>query len=347
LKKKIAIIGAGWFGCHIASEILKLKKFDIKIFEKNNQIFDGASSNNQNRLHLGFHYPRSKITRSQSKNSYKKFLKDYPFLCKKVKNNIYSIAKSKYTKLDFETFLQIMKAENLNFKIINEKRFDLKNISGSIKTDEMLIDIEKSKKYFYQKLKSHLSLNHEIKKIKKVNNKFLIDNNLYDYVFNCTYYQKFVQVPIEVYYEVTTSLIYKCSKYFPALTLMDGPFFTIYPLKKNYYNIYSVVHSRFGKSKKIFKCEKMLSKIRKNKRFLNKKKFLIEKQISNFYPNFKKNFKFDKYLTCIRTLNDTENAERSYKIYKNGNSFNVYSGKIDHIISAGKEIINFFKKIKV
>ena len=288
MRKKIAIIGAGWFGCHIASEILKLKKYDIKIFDRNNQIFDGASSNNQNRLHLGFHYPRSKITRTQSKNGYKKFLKEYPFLCKRIKNNIYSIAESKNTKIDFETFLQIMRAENLNFKIINEKIFGLKNISGSIITKEMLIDVEKSKKYFYKKLKSYLSLNNEINKIRKVEKKFIIDNDAFDYVFNCTYYQKFVQDPVGVFYEVTTSLIYKCSKNFPALTLMDGPFFTIYPLKKNYFNIYSVVHSRFGESKKINKCEKTLIKIRKNKSFLNNKRSLIEKQISNFYPNFKK-----------------------------------------------------------
>ena len=52
---------------------------------------------------------------------------------------------------------------------------------------------------------------------------------------------------------------------------MDGPFFTIYPLKKNYYNVYSVLHSRFSKSKKINKCEKTLINVRKNKVFLTKK----------------------------------------------------------------------------
>ena len=323
--------------------ILKLNKYDIEIFDKNDQIFDGASSNNQNRLHLGFHYPRSKITRTQSKNGYKKFLKKYPFLCKKIKNNIYSIAQTKDTLIDFETFLQIMRAENLNFKIINEKKYNLKNISGSIATEEMLIDVEKSKKYFFKKLKSYLYLNHEIKKIRKVKNKFKINNNVYDYVLNCTYYQKFVQDLTGVIYEVTSSLIYKCLKNFPAITLMDGPFFTIYPLKKNYYNVYSVLHSRFSKSKKINKCEKTLINVRKNKGFLNKKRSLIERQISNFYPEFKRNFKFVRYLTCIRTIKNTKNAERSYKIIKNGNFVDVYSGKIDHVMEAGDEIVGFLK----
>ena len=49
-----------------------------------------------------------------------------------------------------------------------KKKYNLKNISGSIATEEMLIDVEKSKKYFFKKLKSYLYLNHEIKKIRKV-----------------------------------------------------------------------------------------------------------------------------------------------------------------------------------
>ena len=108
MKKKIAIIGAGWFGCHIAHQIKKLNKFDIKLYEKEKDIFLGASSNNQNRLHLGFHYPRSKQTRLQSKNGFDKFLKHYYFLTKKIKYNIYGISDSPETLLDYHTFLQIM-----------------------------------------------------------------------------------------------------------------------------------------------------------------------------------------------------------------------------------------------
>ena len=71
---KIAIIGAGWFGCHIAYELMN-DGHEIKIYEKENDIFLGASGFNQNRLHLGFHYPRSFITREQSKKGFKYFKK--------------------------------------------------------------------------------------------------------------------------------------------------------------------------------------------------------------------------------------------------------------------------------
>lgn len=48
---KIAIIGAGWIGCHLAHKLKNNHK--ITIYDKED-IFSGSSSNNQNRLHLGF-----------------------------------------------------------------------------------------------------------------------------------------------------------------------------------------------------------------------------------------------------------------------------------------------------
>tara|TARA_B100000787_G_scaffold170135_1_gene164241 strand:- start:2387 stop:3427 length:1041 start_codon:yes stop_codon:yes gene_type:complete len=344
MKKKIAIIGAGWFGCHIASEIIKLNKFDIQIFEKNNEIFQGASTNNQNRLHLGFHYPRSKETRVQSKKGFKKFLEIYPFLCSKVKNNMYGVANHQDSQIDFGTFLQVMKSENLKYKEVNAKQnFGIEGLSGAILTHEMLIDSEKSKKFFKKKLRSFLHLNMDIKKIEKIKDKYKINDELFDYVINCTYYQKFVKKNPEIVYEVTSSIIYKCNKNFPALTVMDGPFFTIYPYKKNLYNVYSVTHSRFGLSRLINKCENILSQVRNDNTLLHLKKKLAEKQILTFYPKFLKHFKFKKFLTCIRTINKSKNADRSYKVYFNENLINVYSGKIDHISLAGEEIIKFLQ----
>ena len=54
---KIAIIGGGWVGCHLA---LNLKNdHDVVIFDKNDELFSETSYKNQNRLHYGFHYSRN------------------------------------------------------------------------------------------------------------------------------------------------------------------------------------------------------------------------------------------------------------------------------------------------
>ena len=57
-----------------------------------------------------------------------------------------------------------------------------------------------------------------------------------------------------------------------------------------------------------------------------------------------KYFKFTEYLTCIRTTNNSSNANRSYKIHINKNFISIFSGKIDHVNLASEEVIDFLKK---
>ena len=85
----VLIIGAGIYGSHAA---MTLKKLGIifKIADKNNDFFKESSSKNQNRLHLGFHYPRSYDTRQECINGYTKFVNTYPFAAKNVPNNTLS-----------------------------------------------------------------------------------------------------------------------------------------------------------------------------------------------------------------------------------------------------------------
>ena len=95
---EIIVIGAGWFGCHIADALSH--QHDIRVMEVKQDIFQGTSGHNQNRLHLGFHYPRSHQTRMCAKHGYAKFLKQYGHLCESIDENIYAIA-SKESLLDF------------------------------------------------------------------------------------------------------------------------------------------------------------------------------------------------------------------------------------------------------
>ena len=53
----VAVIGCGIFGAEIAIRAKSLG-LSVSVYEANNDILSGASANNQNRLHLGFHYPR-------------------------------------------------------------------------------------------------------------------------------------------------------------------------------------------------------------------------------------------------------------------------------------------------
>jgi len=105
---RIAIVGAGWYGCHIAKALLDVQA-DVTVFEKEDGIFRGASYNNQSRLHLGFHYPRCSYTRDESITSYNLFMGKYSGFTRHVTNNIYAIAEDK-SLIDWMTYRDIMMA---------------------------------------------------------------------------------------------------------------------------------------------------------------------------------------------------------------------------------------------
>ena len=75
-EKKIAIVGAGIFGCSIALELDK-EGYQILLFEKEEDIMLKATKNNHNRIHYGYHYPRSLETTKQSLDGLISFLANY------------------------------------------------------------------------------------------------------------------------------------------------------------------------------------------------------------------------------------------------------------------------------
>ena len=149
MNKSVIIIGAGWYGCYIAMQC-KNRGIDYVVYEKANEIFTGSSSYNQNRLHLGFHYPRNFKTRIDSKRGFEKFISTFPKLSTIVNRNVYSVHKD--SLIDFQTYINIFEHEKYNFEVLNENISD--NFQGSILVNERYIDPFKSKDYF-----SNLNLN--------------------------------------------------------------------------------------------------------------------------------------------------------------------------------------------
>ncbi len=339
---KICIIGAGWFGCYLG---LKLREegHQVKIFEKTNDVFSNSSGNNQNRLHLGFHYPRSQKTINISKKGFKEFKKEFSFLTKKVKNNIYAISTSKSSKVNFKKYFSILKNSKLKFKKIDLKKttsYNFKNLENNISCGEEVILNDKAKIYFKKKLKNIINFNKEIKNIKKQNNKFEIKNEKFDIVINCSGLQ-FLPSPIKnITHEYCCIFLYKqiSKKQHPALTIMDGPFFTLYPWddSKNY-GLYSVNHSRLAKNKDFNKLKK-LSNSKINKKYLQNIAKKVESKFSYYYPDFNKNFKFSKFLLSYRVISKNKQDSRICKIVNNKGYISVLPGKIDHIFYAYSKI---------
>ena len=333
---KIAIIGSGWFGCHLA-HIFTKKKFEVTIFEKENKIFQGQSGFNSNRLHLGFHYPRAKVTRDQCKNSYKNFKAAYPMLVKNIRFNYIGIHKN--SKVKFSKYIEIMRNSNLKFSIVKNS-LNLKNVTGLIKCSEMLIKSDDSKAYFEKKLKNlKVKLNYKVLKIKGFKNFAKIDdlNTKFDWVLDCTGCSLKKINNFDLLYEPRITLIYKSKLKDLAIMLMDGKYWSIYPIKNNLYSLGSVINSRLTKGHKDkIKADKIIKKLKISD--VNKIKQRFENQVTNDYPNFRSMFKYHSYYTSVATISNSIRDERPSKIYKQKRVISILGGKIDTVIEVGEKI---------
>jgi len=111
----ITIIGAGWYGCYLGAQLEHLG-VEYQIFESESEIFQGSSSYNQNRLHLGFHYPRDHMTRKTSRYGFNRFISEYPDICKPIEKNLYAI--HSYSLVDYETYKAIYGYEKYEYEIV-------------------------------------------------------------------------------------------------------------------------------------------------------------------------------------------------------------------------------------
>ena len=225
---KIIIIGSGWYGLHIYLFLKDLnKEYNLIVLEKNESIFEGSSNYNQNRLHLGYHYPRSYKTRKLCIEGYYKFISKYREVIDFIDYNYYLISNN--SLIDYETYLSIFNGINYHHNIIKNTYFN--NIDGNIiNTKEKIINSVKSKEYFKKKINfEDFKLNYNVTKILQKDNKVIINNDLVcDLLIDCTY-NKLNLSKKKYIYELTISLIYKRLNFdnkFESITVMDGNFFS-------------------------------------------------------------------------------------------------------------------------
>jgi len=328
---RIAIVGGGWVGCHLG---MKLKDtHDVTIYEKNETLFEETSYNNQNRLHLGFHYARNYKTRKLCLDTFDKFLDDYGHLTEKVNKNLYCVP-THSSILDFPTYLQIF--NDFDF---NNQESPIKEIPDCITTDERYINFKKVKNYFIDNLKNLVIY-------KNINGELLNElKNEYDLVINATNNHLLVDKCEDCFYELTISLIYQKIKPsgFGALTMVDGPLFSIYPYQDELYTVTDVEHTPI---KKFTDSELIKSFVQSEitEEFINNRKSKIENKILNFYPDFLSNFKYHSYFLSTKSKINDLSDERYPVIKEEDNLVNCFTGKIQGIYIIENYIKNIIEK---
>ena len=362
MKQKIAIIGGGLFGITIYI-VLRKAGYDCSLFEKKSDILKGASTNNLNRVHFGYHYPRDNETAKQSLQGYKSFKKFYTKSILSNFDNYYFIAKN--SKVNFKKYLNFCNLNNLKFKILNLKKlpFLTKNIIGGIKVNEPIYDWSIIKSEIKKKLKklskNKIYFNEKVLKINQHKNKNLTvktSKKLYkfDKIVDASYEGS---NDLSNDYTGKNKLVYQSTIIYEfisndfkkmGLALMDGNYFSFLPKgNSNKHLLYHVTQSvlRQKKANKLYNSWKNQNF---SEKLIKSRSLKILRDIKKYFPNL--NIKLsNKYFISFRVLpsNQKKTDKRISKVYNfKDKLFKISSAKVDHSVDIAYEVLKNLKSIK-
>jgi len=332
----ILILGGGWYGCFIA-KLLEKHNINYLLLEKNDNLFSESSSKNQNRLHLGFHYPRSEDTINECIKGYKLFHKHFGEIIIDNELNYYFIHNN--SKISMKEYINTYNKYNLSYEMAHIPiELNKDNFQGVIKVNEKIINHIHAKEYFLKHIPvGKIEYNYDISKLFVDDNHIKYNNKSYDYLIDCTYGQSNISRNILtdhiLIYEACISLIYerKNKNINYSITVMDGLFYSLYPYpninNQDYYTLTDVEFTPIIKSNDI-------NKIR-NIELTSDKIILViqnmENKISRDYPNFSNDFTYVDYFISYKCKYDTDNDNRSIIFDRKNRIFAFVGGKITGI----------------
>ncbi len=303
---------------------------------------------NQQRFHLGYHYPRSKQTVYEIKDSSNDFTKFYGKKIFGNTQNIYAVSNIK-SKINFNEYCRKIKKFNLK---VRKKKINIfsPKITDSIITNERNLNYFKLKKIIKNKIKNSKNIN--LKLGKTISKKNLND---YNKVVLCAYSNNnlllnklgFKKTQLQKKrYELVEKIVVKLPKKLKkiSLVILDGNFLNFDPFIGTKYHLLSVVKE----SKIEIKKGKFPNFENPKKRFL-KYEFVKNLKQSNFrkFINFGEKFvpllsqaKYIKSCYVIRCVNTSKNnQERKTKLNFYGKKIiTVFSGKWSNCAKISKQL---------
>jgi len=363
----VVIIGGGIFGTEIAIKAKSLG-LSVQIIEQKNDILLGASANNQNRLHLGFHYPRDFETGKQCIRGFGAFKEKYSRCIQDGFLNAYFISKegsltSSHQFIEFSTLLGVP------FTTIEPDEFpiEVRNIDLAVSCEEVVYDCSILREIVRENLQAsgvEIKYGLRAKTISRYNGLFEIGFDSFGSIFakvviNASYADinnltGQLNYPVEErLYEYTAVAIIELDIPKLGITIMDGPFMTLLPYgKSGDYLLYCVEHSVIKKDICSIMDPTWLSPEESPFSSIDKETYF--KNMIDFCKTYlpvlgKANLKgfLEGPRMVLSNKDDTDERPSLITNYDN-NYFTVFSGKIDHSIwvadEVGKSLKEWFVK---
>jgi hypothetical protein len=349
---KIAVIGGGIFGS-VTSYFLQNIGNKVTLFEKSNQILSGASSKNQNRLHLGYHYPRDIETALQSVKGFNDFKEHFPSACEFDFPCYYGLS-SEESKSTFQSYLNFLDQSNLKHEEIPLNELDRYGFNSTVvsnvwRCNEGVVDNEILRDLIHQKLiKSgvKVSLSDQVSEISRNFNKWLVistkQSNSYDVVITATYGLDKIKTP-DIVRNISNSflqatLVIECElpteKF--GLTVVDGDFITVLP--KGFTDKFLIYSPGPSVMKQSLSIEEVAMAI-KDQELISQHVQVLKERFKFFFPKIEW-IGNKKSLITIRNL-ELESMGTDGRVSRievvAPSFFSIRSGKIDHSTLIAKE----------
>lgn len=261
------IIGGGFYGAAIAIYLAKQRGLKrIILVERESALLTRASYNNQARIHNGYHYPRSFTTAYRSRVNLPHFVRDWPEAVKQDFTQLYAIARrnSKVTAKQFVRFCKEIEAKIEPAGQSLRQLFEPRLIEEVFLVEEYVFDSSKLASWAESELKAcnvEVLLETRATAILKTGqalSKVVMREKdggeteiVSRYVFNCTYSGlnqfagDFPGTLTSLKHEVTEMALMQVPPALKnlAITVMDGPFFSMLPFPAR--GLHTLSHVRY------------------------------------------------------------------------------------------------------
>lgn len=249
----IAVLGGGVFGCTAALR-LAADGHHVTLLESANTLLTGASHNNVNRVHLGFHYPRDMATAQQCTRGFQRFCMEFPTCIRGGFPSAYFIAEQG-SRTSPSAFLRFCRDAGLAYRQVSTFKPRVDNVSLGIECDEVVYDAEALSLELTKRCRQMdvcVLPSTTVESIARTSSSIGVDTGTiseFDAVVNCCYatQNKFTAQlgfhAVRRQYEYTAVAIIDAPWEPAAITVMDGPFVTLMPHGPDRHLLYHVDES--------------------------------------------------------------------------------------------------------
>lgn len=323
---RIRVLGAGWYGCHIALRLIS-EEHEVEVHDIAGRAFTGASGNMPARLHVGPHYPRSKLTRAACQAHAREFEERYGFLTQAIWENIYAVAEHD-SLLDFGTYTQILQSE-VPFDVAKDTRqLDLCHVEGAVLTNERHVLLDAARDHFTQELGDRLHLGMP---------PGLADDPRWDMTIDCTFCA-LDNEGVDRYEACLTLLLEGPTD--RAVTIMDGPFPSLYPWDESQ-GLSSLTSARWtpmAKTRTWRDAQDFLDHVPAAE--IGRQGEAMMQQMARYYPRVRNEYRIMDYRTAIRAMPRSAADARLVDVVRVGErAIRVRAGKLDAIFHAERRVM--------